>query len=265
MPLAALARALGLVAALGLVLAAWGALRAELPEHGATSLAADAFATAALLALLAWGIAGFSGEVPAARLGLRRGRLGAGASALAALGLLGLSHAIEAALALFGAPPSATLARFAETLGSATAGELALAVAVFALASAGAEELFFRGLVQRGLERRIGGPAAIGLAAAAFGAAHGDLVHAAAALPLGIYLGVLARLDGSIRSALAAHALNNAVAVLEAGLGLSLPGGAGALASVGVGLAVAAGALGAARGWARPPARAVAPSTPLAP
>ncbi|HSJ95604.1 MAG TPA: hypothetical protein VLC53_00945, partial [Myxococcota bacterium] len=82
MPLAALARALGLVAALGLVLAAWGALRAELPEHGATALAADAFATAALLALLAWGVTGFSAEAPAARLGLRRGRLGAGASAL---------------------------------------------------------------------------------------------------------------------------------------------------------------------------------------
>jgi membrane protease YdiL (CAAX protease family) len=243
MSLPALARALGAIAVLGLLLAAWSAVRAELPEDGATSLVADALASAALLALLALGGAALSMQPAAWRLGLRRGRFGADATALGALGLLGLSHALEGVLTIAGTPPSASLARLSETLASASAGELALALAALALASAGAEELFFRGLIQRGLERRLGPAAAIGLAAAAFGAAHGDPVHAAAALPLGIYLGVLAWLDGSIRPALAAHALNNAAAVLEAGLGLRLPGGAAALAWIGVGLAVAAGAL----------------------
>lgn len=243
MRLVTFARSLGVVAALGLALAAWSTLRAALPEDGAATLAADALATAAFLALLAFGGARLSSEPPARRLGLLRGRSGALAAALGALGLVALSHAVEALLALAGAPPSATLARFAEALASAGAGELVLTLAVFTLASAGAEELFFRGLLQRGLERRLGGPAAIGLAALAFGAAHGDPVHGAAALPLGIYLGVLARLDGSIRTAFAAHALNNATAVLEAGLGVRLPAGAPALATIGVGLSLAAGAL----------------------
>jgi len=251
---AALGRALGLVAALGLLLAAWGALRAGLPADGAPTLAADALATAALLALVAVGGASLSAQPPAARLGLRRGRLGGRATALGALGLLALSHALEGLLALAGAPPSATLARFSETLASATPAELALAVAVFALASAGAEELLFRGLLQRGLERRLGAAAAIALAAAAFAAAHGDLVHGAAAFPLGLYLGVLARRDGSIRPALAAHALNNAVAVLEAGLGVRLPEGAWGVASIGVALAIAAGGLAAALRRDRPAA-----------
>lgn len=243
MPWAALARALGVAAALSLLLVAWSALRAGLPEDGATTLTADAFATAVLIALVAVGGASFSAEPLAARLGLTRGRMGAGATALAALGLVGLSHALEGALALAGAPPSATLARFADALAAATPGELALAVAVFALASAGAEELFFRGLLQRGLERPLGVAAAIAIATATFAAAHGDLVHGAAALPMGLYLGVLTWLDGSLRPALAAHALNNAVAALGAGFALRMPEGAAAVASIGVGLAVAAGAL----------------------
>jgi membrane protease YdiL (CAAX protease family) len=256
MRLVFLARAVGVLAAVGLVLVAWAALRAGLAdEDGATTLAVDALATAAFVALLALGGALLSAQPPAARLGLRRGRFGPGALALGGLGLLGLSHAIEGALALAGAPASATLARFADALAAAGPAELALALAVFALASAGAEELLFRGLLQRGLEPLLGAAAAIALAAAAFGAAHGDLVHAAAALPLGAYLGVLAWLDGSIRAALAAHALNNAVAVLEAGLGLHLPGGAAALASIGVGLALAAGGLWGARARAGPAAR----------
>jgi membrane protease YdiL (CAAX protease family) len=260
MRLAALARVLGLLAGFGLVLMAWGARRASLPDDGATTLAADALATAAFVALLAIGGALLSREAPAQRLGLQRGRFGARATVLGALGLLALSHTIEAVLTLAGAPASATLARFTETLASASPAELALALAAFALASAGAEELFFRGLLQRGLERRLGAAAAIGLAALAFGAAHGDPVHGVAAVPLGAYLGVLARLDGSIRPALAAHALNNAVAVLEAWLGVRVAPGGPALATIGVGLAVAAGALW----WAHAAARVAGPP-PVAP
>lgn len=260
-----LARALAGAAAFALALAAWGAVRTRLPDDAATTLAADALATALLLALLAAAGAALAAEPASARLGLRRGRLGAGASALGALGLLGLSHAVEGALALAGAPPSATLGRFEVALGSARPGELLLALAALALAAAGAEELFFRGLLQRGLERRLGPAAAIALAAALFAAAHGDRVHAAAALPLGLYLGVLAWLDGSIRAAFAAHALNNAVAVLETAAGLGAPGGGAALPSIGVGLAVAAAALWGARTRVRPRVEPDPAAPPAAP
>ncbi|HEY8495230.1 MAG TPA: CPBP family intramembrane glutamic endopeptidase [Myxococcota bacterium] len=264
MRLRAFARALAGAAVFALALAAWGAVRARLPDDAAATLAADALATAVLLALLAAAGAALAAEPASARLGLRRGRLGAGASALGALGLLGLSHAIDGALTLAGAPPSVTLGRFEAALGSAGAGELLLALAALALAAAGAEELFFRGLLQRGFERRLGPAAAIGLAAALFATAHGDLVHAAAAFPLGVYLGVLARLDGSIRAAFAAHALNNAVAVLETAARLEGPAGGAALASIGVGLAVAAVALWGARTRVRPRAEPE-PAAPAAP
>lgn len=256
MPWTAFARALALAAALSLLLMAWSALRAGLPDDGVTTLAADAFAAATLLVLLAVGGAAFSAAPLAERLGLRRGRMDAGAIALAALGLLALSHALEAALGVLGAPPSATLTRFTGVLAGASPAGLALALVVFALVSAGAEELFFRGLVQRGLERRLGAAAAIAIASAAFAAAHGDLVHAAAALPLGAYLGVLVWRDGSLGPALAAHALNNAAAVLETGFELRLPAGAGGMASIGVGLAVAGGALRVALRRAAPGASA---------
>lgn len=260
MSVPALVRAFALAAALVLLLAAWSALRAGLPDDGATTLAADALATAALIALIAVGGASFSAAPLAERLGLRPGRLGPGATALGALGLVGLSHALEAILTLVDAPASATLERFAAVLAAATPAELAVAVLAFAIASAGAEELLFRGLLQRGLAPRLGSAAAIALAAAAFAAAHGDPVHSVAAFPLGAYLGVLAWRDGSIRAALAAHVLNNAVAVLEAGRGLRLPEG-GEPATIGVGLAVAAGALWRVLGGSDP-APAPAPPAP---
>lgn len=260
MRLPALARALALLLAMVALVAAWRAARAGLPDDGATTLAADALATAALLAIVALGAASFSPPPLAARLGLRRGRFGPGAIALGALGLLGLSHALEALLALVGAPPAETLARFTAALAGAPPAELGLAMAVFALASAGSEELVFRGVIQRGLAARLGGAAAVSLAAGLFALAHGDLAHAVAAFPLGLYLGVLAWWDDSIRPALAAHALNNAVAVLEAGLELHLPAGPGAAASIGVGLALAVGALGALARRTGAPARALPPS-----
>ena len=267
MPLHRLARAGLFVLAIPLVFALWNAAHValRLAPGGVAALAADAFATAAVLALLAGAGAALSREGPTARLGLRAGRMGGGTMALAAIGLLGLSHAVEGLVSIAGIAESATLARFAATLADAGAGELLLAVLAFTLGSAVAEELLFRGLVQRGLEGVVGAAGAIGVTALAFGAAHADLVHAAAALPLGIYLGVLAWLDGSIRPALVAHAANNAVAVLEAGAGFRLPeGGLLALASIGVGLAIAAYGLRAAVRCAAPHrAEASPPPAPL--
>jgi membrane protease YdiL (CAAX protease family) len=79
------------------------------------------------------------------------------------------------------------------------------------------EELFFRGFLQSMLGdhwRR----AAIPLAAGAFALAHVDPVHAAAAFPLGLYLGALRCRTGSTLGAILAHAANNSLAVLGATL-----------------------------------------------
>lgn len=79
------------------------------------------------------------------------------------------------------------------------------------------EELFFRGFLQPMIGehwRR----AAIPLAAGAFALAHVDPVHAAAAFPLGLYLGALRYCTGSTLGAILAHAANNSLAVLGATL-----------------------------------------------
>ena len=239
-------RAGSFVVAVPVVVALWNAAHARLrlAPDGAEALALDALATAAVFALLAAAGASLSREPLATRLGLRRGRLEPRAIAIATLGLLALSHAIESLLTLFSVTESPSLARFDTALAGATPGALALAVAALALGSASAEELFFRGFVQRGLERTLGATGAIAVAALLFGAAHADAVHTAAALPLGLYLGVLAWRDGSIRTALVAHAANNALAGLETGLGWQLPETRSlALLSFVVGLTLAALAL----------------------
>jgi membrane protease YdiL (CAAX protease family) len=79
-----------------------------------------------------------------------------------------------------------------------------------------AEELFCRGLVQRALVAPLGAPAAVTLGAILFGALHVDPVHAAFAALLGLYLGALCQLAGSVRAAIACHTANNLCAVVLA-------------------------------------------------
>jgi membrane protease YdiL (CAAX protease family) len=236
-----LARALAFAGAIPLVLAATGAALSALPAADADALAWQALAAAASMALLAGAGASLSEQGLARRLGLGAGRLRGRRAALALLGLLGLSHATEGILRLAGLDASPALARFEDALGGLGPRALAFPLLVLALASASGEELLFRGFVQRGLERVASAPVAIALAAAAFGAAHADWAHGGAAFALGLYLGTLARAAGSIRIAIAAHALNNAVAVLETAFGVRLPeSGPGAWAGMALGLAVAA-------------------------
>lgn len=80
------------------------------------------------------------------------------------------------------------------------------------------EEFFFRGFIQRALERRLGAAAGITLAAAIFGAVH--------VLPwvfplhffLGLVFGYAVYATGSIWAGVILHAANNAVAVVGLGL-----------------------------------------------
>ncbi len=212
----------------------------------ADELATDALASAAVLVLAAVGIASFAREPLGRRLGLGASGLGAGRIALCAIGLAALSHAAEGVVALAGLS-TAGLVRFDDALAGLHFEDLAFPLLAIALASAFGEELFFRGMLQRGLAPRLGTAAAIAVTSVAFGAAHDDWAQGTAAVVLGSYLGVVAARTGSIRPAIVAHAVNNGLALLEKSIGFELPGGpiatglqiAGGVAFAAVALAVA--------------------------
>lgn len=90
--------------------------------------------------------------------------------------------------------------------------ESALALVRGAILPATLEELFFRGLVFEGVRRLKGDTTALLVSAGLFGLAHPGLAHSAAAGLLGLYLGIL-RLHWGLALPIAAHALNNALAL----------------------------------------------------
>ena len=65
-------------------------------------------------------------------------------------------------------------------------------------------------------EQRCGPIAAILLASLFFGALHVDQIHSAFAAILGLYLGAIAYLAGSVRASLGCHVANNTAAVIGA-------------------------------------------------
>jgi membrane protease YdiL (CAAX protease family) len=182
-------------------------------------------------------------------LRLGPGRLRARVLVALVLGTLAVSFAADASLRASGVRRRGTLARFDEAVAEASGPSLAVAATTLGLAPAVGEELFFRGLLQRGLEARLGAVPAIALSALAFAAVHWDPLHAAAAFLLGLYLGAVARLAGSVRASMLCHAVNNLLAV-----GVGAVGFQGVPVAPATLLVVLAGA-GAALAWARREAR----------
>jgi membrane protease YdiL (CAAX protease family) len=175
------------------------------------------------------------------RLGLRPGRLSGIETALLILGTLGASMALDGLLDLTQLKEDSVVGEFENLIADVRGRALLLSVVAFGLAPGVSEELLCRGLLQRGLVRRLGAPAGILIASAAFGALHVDPVHAAFAAPLGLYLGIVSYLAGGIRASIACHTVNNLVAL---GTGAFLPGAdAGGLPAVFTGLLAALGAL----------------------
>ncbi|UCE86069.1 MAG: CPBP family intramembrane metalloprotease [Deltaproteobacteria bacterium] len=212
---------LGLLAATAL-LAVVPARIAALPEP-LVALSLNALTTAAFFSLLAFAGATLSRTPSSARLGIGRGRLPGPAVALLALGLLSTSQALDTLIAHLGGASDGVLAHVEAALAGARGWRLGLALLAVGIAPAVGEELFFRGLLQRGLTRRVGVGGAIALSALAFGIAHLDRVQGAAALVLGLYLGAVAQLCGGVRAAIACHAVNNLAAVLSAALATGAP------------------------------------------
>jgi membrane protease YdiL (CAAX protease family) len=198
-------------------------LVAGLADRGAApaDVLLSALAMSLLLSLLAVaGVVGLGSSRPLERLGLGRGRLPPRVIALLVLGVLTLSFAADASLRHRGLRDQGTLETFDRAVSGARGPTLLASSLVLGIAPAIGEELFFRGLVQRGLEARFGPGIAIPLASLMFAAIHGDPVHAVAALVLGLYLGVVAHLTGGIRAAVLCHAANNLVAVNVGAFGL---------------------------------------------
>ena len=177
------------------------------------------------------------------RLGLGRGRLGAGGIALALLGFLALSNALHGAVVWLGLLEGSALAEIDEVVRETSPAHPALVFLAVGLAPALGEELLFRGFLLRLLEPRWPGLLAVLGSAALFGVAHLDLVHGVAAFLLGAYLGAIAQRGRSLRPTLLCHAANNSLAAAGAAGWLPELGTIGAPWQVALALALAAACL----------------------
>lgn len=96
------------------------------------------------------------------------------------------------------------------------AGQPAQAVLALMVVAPLTEELLFRGLIQRGLDRRYGFMTALLVTSALFAILHVSPVQAVPAFAAGLYLGWLYRSTGTLWWPMAAHALFNGTSLVLA-------------------------------------------------
>jgi membrane protease YdiL (CAAX protease family) len=204
-------------------------------------IAADVLGFELFLGILAVAGAALAPEGMSRRLGLGPGRLSTGQLSLLMLGTLAASFALDGLLDLSGLKEESALADFERLIAGVRGTELLLPLLAFALAPGVCEELLCRGWIQQGAVRRLGAARGIALAAVVFGVLHLDPVHALFACLLGLYLGIVCHIAGSVRAAVACHVANNLVALLSGalapdldahGLTALLSGGFGATAAL---------------------------------
>lgn len=151
-------------------------------------------------------------------LRLTRGRLGAGMVLVAVFAFLCLSQTAVATLDMTGWARGSLLEDMSRSLTEARGFTLAAAVVAIGIGGGLGEEMFFRGWMQTRLRPALGAWPAILATAAAFGVMHFDFAHTPVAFLFGILFGWLTEKAGSILPAIAAHIVNNIVAVLGAAL-----------------------------------------------
>jgi uncharacterized protein len=178
----------------------------------AAAISATGMGTAALLA------AALSPEPWRRRLRLSTSGVTAGRVALVVVGILAVSHSLDAVISLLGLARFGALHEINQVMAHASGGWLAVLVITLALGPGVAEEMFFRGFMQTRLSQRFGPAAAIAVASACFGLVHFDLLHTPVAAVLGVFLGWATERMGTIVPAMVAHVVNNLVAVLTARL-----------------------------------------------
>ncbi len=178
------------------------------------------------LILLSGGLAGIVADTSEAsagqsvfqRLGFRR--VAVLDVVVATMGVLGLGTALQALVFFAGVDKVGSLELLHRTLGSLGGVELAVAAVVLGVAPGLGEEVFFRGFMMSQLRRIDGAKIALVASAVAFGALHADVVHSPTAALLGLYLGAMVLYTGSLWTSVIAHAINNAVATVIAGVTL---------------------------------------------
>ena len=189
------------------------------PEQLTTAFVSPPILLASVLVQLALAVgvalvaAGLSPERLTARLALRRAEFGAGALALASLGLLLSGAVVQELVRVLGIPMTGSLAQLERVLRGLSPGAFVVALAVGGVLVPIGEELFFRGYVQSRLCRRWGAWPGIVWTALFFALAHFDPIHSASALVAGFYLGWLAQRTGSTVPGMIVHAVNNLVAI----------------------------------------------------
>ena len=208
---------------------------------GLRAIARGALLVELLLLALALGVAGLARGGPGDLLGWGTSRLGGRVKALLVVATLATSHALDGLLSLLELREQSVLGDLAAALAGIRGVDLALAVGALVLMPAFAEELLCRGVVQRGLARRLRPALAIAASSALFALLHGEAIHALLAAPLGLHLGVVAWWGDSTRPAVLCHAANNLGAILLGAWAVEPPGPAA--------LHVAAGLLIAGVSW----------------
>lgn len=96
---------------------------------------------------------------------------------------------------------------------------IALLVLIVGIGAPIVEEIFYRGLLQRSLVRRLGEPLGIGITAVVFGVSHFEPLQLPALVLFGIVLGVLAQRYGRLGPAIVAHMVFNLTAVIALVMG----------------------------------------------
>jgi membrane protease YdiL (CAAX protease family) len=182
----------------------------------ATGLIWAALIESAVLLVAAFGAAAGERETIRLRLRLQPPRTTLAGTSAVVVGLLGLSLACGSAYELL--PHDGTvldvLAGAMRSLRSTSGCGLISALVALGFAPAFAEEVFFRGWMQRELAASWGRGPAIVVTAAAFGLLHVEGVQGSIAFLAGLFLGWAADRSHSILPSIAAHATNNVLWLL---------------------------------------------------
>jgi membrane protease YdiL (CAAX protease family) len=152
------------------------------------------------------------------QLGFRAGRIPFWTWPLFFIGTPVIGMLSSAVLTRIIKEPSEQMKMLEEMFQFDSMGSLILLLGLVSLLPGIAEELLFRGYMQRRLLARLPVAVSIVICSAFFAAAHMDVAHAAGVFPLGIWLGVIAWKADSIWPAIFGHIGNNAFAIVMASL-----------------------------------------------
>jgi CAAX protease family protein len=160
--------------------------------------------------LLAWALGRWLGISPLQEI---RPSLGAFLWGMAATVPLGLGLAWM--LSTRWSPIRRLVALVTEQIGPILAGCSVAELALLAVGAGVSEEILFRGVVQTGLARAVPAWLALVTASVAFGLVHfASRAYAAVAGVMGVYLGSLFLLQGSLLAPIVTHSLYDLVALL---------------------------------------------------